>query len=125
MFVAESFQSPTRMQSRQKIENIFVKEWIPDFDRVVHRDPIALGLQKMTGEENSRGNPNAAMQRIPAFRALEREVQLGPRILLRGHFAHRLAVETKLGDREHAVGIDPRIRTADCALDLVTPRVRK
>src|SRR5204863_3826084 len=49
----------------------------------------------------------------------------GPRICVPEGFTHRFAVETELRDREHAVGINPGVRTGDSILDFPAPRIRK
>src|SRR5437762_14026315 len=91
----------------------------------MHCDTIAFGLEKMTGQKNARRYPHSAMERRPALRALDRKIQFGPRICVPEGFTHRFAVETQLRDREHAVGIDPGVRTGDSILDFPAPRIRK
>src|ERR1041385_7139593 len=91
----------------------------------MHRDAIAFGLEKMAGQENARRDPHSAMERRPVLRALDRKIQFGPRICFSNRFAHLFAVEAQLRDREHAIGIDPGIRTSDGILDFLAPRFRK
>src|SRR5437763_12658403 len=91
----------------------------------MHRDAIAFGLEEVPGQENARGNPDTAVERRPSLRALDRKIQFGPRIRVAERFAHWFAVKAQLRDREHAIGIDPRIRTADGILDFPAPRLGK
>ena len=91
----------------------------------MHRDAVAFGLEKMPGQENTRGNPDSAMERIPSPGAVHRKIQFGPRIRLPERFVHGLAVEAQLRDREHPVGIDPGIRTADRILNFASPGIGK
>jgi hypothetical protein len=37
------------MQLRQEIEDILVQKWVSHFDRRMHRDAIAFGLEEMPG----------------------------------------------------------------------------
>src|SRR5882724_3768281 len=91
----------------------------------MHRDAIAFGLEKMPGQENTRGNPDSAMEWSPSPGAFPRKIQFGPRIRLPERFVHGLAVEPQLRDREHPVGIDPGIRTADRILNFASPGIGK
>src|ERR1041384_5038121 len=102
MFVFKSAEAPARVQFREEIENVFVEKRVTHFDGRMHRDAIAFRLEKMAGEKNARGNPDSAMKRRPALRALDRKIQFGPRIGSRERFAHRFAIETQLRNREHA-----------------------
>src|SRR5882724_13091559 len=65
------------------------------------------------------------MEGRPSLRALNRKIQFGPRICVAERFAHWFAVKAQLGNREHAIGIDPGIRTADGILDFPAPRIGK
>ena len=91
----------------------------------MHRDAIAFRLEEMAGEENAGRNPDSAMERRPSLRALDRKIQFRPRICVRERFAHRFAVEAQLRNREHAVGVDPGVRTGNGILDFPAPRIRK
>src|SRR6266481_4678878 len=91
----------------------------------MHRDAVALGLEKMPGQENARGNPDSAMERIPSLRAVHRKIQFGPRIRVRERFVHGLAIEAQLRDREHSVGINPGIWTTDRILNFASPGIWK
>src|SRR5258705_1701934 len=91
----------------------------------MHSDAVALALEEMSSQENARGNPDSAMERIPSLRAVHRKIQFGPRIRLPKRFVHGFAVEAELRDREHSVGINPGIRTTDRILNFASPGIWK
>lgn len=49
VLIPKPAKSPTRMQLRQEIEDILVQKWVSHFDRRMHRDAIAFGLEEMPG----------------------------------------------------------------------------
>src|SRR4051812_13508468 len=91
----------------------------------MHRDAIAFGLEEMPGQEDAGGNPDSAMERRPALRALEGKIQLRPWIRLPDRFVHVVAVKAQLRDGEHAVGIDPGVGTTDGTLNFAPPGLGK
>jgi hypothetical protein len=76
----------------------------------MHRHAIALGLQEMPSQGDARGNPDSAIQRVPAARTLKIELKLGPRVAFFQDFPHRRCIEAKFGQREQAVSVDPGVR---------------
>ena len=81
------------MQSGQKIEDLFIEERISNLHRGMHRDTIALGLKQVSGQSNARCDPDAAVQRMPAFGAVQRNLQIGPGIGFLQHLPHWFSVE--------------------------------
>ena len=65
-------QLPAGVQPCDEIEHVLVEEGIPHFDRGMHRYAISLRLQEVPRQRDARGDPDAAVQRVPVPGALER-----------------------------------------------------
>ena len=74
MLIPESAKSPAWMQFRQEIEDILIQKRVAHFDRRMHGDAVAFGLEEMAGQKNARGNPDSAMERVPSFGAFQRKI---------------------------------------------------
>src|SRR6267142_3044732 len=79
----------------------------------------------MASYQDPRRDPDAAIERGPAFGFFERKSQFAPRMAVVHYFAHLLRVETQLRNREQPIGIDPRVLTADRTFHSLAPFRRK
>jgi hypothetical protein len=117
VFVAKSAQLPLRVQARDEVEDLFIEEGVTHFHRRVHGHAVAFGLEQVPGQRNPRGNPDAAVEWVPLFGAIEGELEGLPRSRLVEDLAHRLAIEAELGEGKETVGVDPRVGAADGRFD--------
>src|SRR5262249_43281564 len=67
VLVLEAAHLPARVQSCQEGEHLLVEERIARFDRGVHRDAIALGIEQVPIEMDTSGKVEAAVERMPAL----------------------------------------------------------
>jgi len=113
MFIPKPTEFPIRMQARQEIEDLLVEEGIPHLHRGMHGDAIPFPLQQVSSQGDARRDPDAAIQRVPAFGAFDWKSQIHPGIEFLQHFAHWRSIEPKLGEPEQPVRINPGVRAAD------------
>ena len=125
MLVAKTAQFPSRVQLGEEVENILVQKRIANLHRGVHRYAVAFCLQQVPSQGDPRGNPDSAIQRMPAAGALEIELKLGPRVALLQDLPHRRCVEAKFREREQTISIDPGVRPTNCFLRSASHPPRK
>src|SRR6267142_4585795 len=75
----------------------------------------------MASYQDPRRDPDAAIERGPAFGFFEGKSQFAPRMAVVHYFAHLLGVETQLRNREQPIGIDPRVLTAERTFHSLAP----
>src|SRR5580692_9611270 len=112
MLVPKPAEFPNWIQAGQKIEDLLIEERIPNLHGGMHGDTVPFALQEMSGQGDACRHPYAAIQRMPAFGALQWHLQIRPRIEFLQHFAHRRSVEPKLREPEHSVGVYPGVWAA-------------
>src|SRR5687767_1864025 len=88
IFVSETPQLPARVEPGREVEDFFVEKRVADFDRGVHGDAVAFGLQKMARQEDAGRDPNAAIKWRPAFGSLDGKSQLAPGMAVVHYLAH-------------------------------------
>src|SRR4029077_15097835 len=125
MLIAKTAQFPSRMQLGEEVENIFIQKRITNLHRGVHCHSVVLCLQQVPSQGDPCGDPDSAIQRMPAAGALEIELKIGPRVALLQDFPQWRRVEKKLRKREQTISIDPSVRSTNGLLRSATHPLRK
>jgi tetratricopeptide (TPR) repeat protein len=113
MLVAETPQLPPRIQFGEESENLLIQKRISHLHGGMHRYAVSFCLEQVPGERHTGRDPDAAVERMPAFGARKWDLQIGPWVCVLAHFVHRLGIKAELGQTEQAVGVNPRVRAAD------------
>src|SRR5256885_2136117 len=70
----------------------------------------------MSGQHHAAGDPDTAVQRMPALGAFEIHSETGPRMVLLHQLPHGCGVEAELREPDQSVEINPCVASADMLL---------
>ena len=118
IFIVETAQFPFGVEVSEEIEDLFIEERVADFDGRVHGNAVAFGLEEVACESDPAGDPDAPIERVPVFGAVEGHLEIGPRVGLHADGVHGIGVEAEFGGTEESVGIDPSVGATDGVFDI-------
>ena len=114
----ETAQFPFGVEVSEEIEDLFIEERVANFDGGVHGNAVAFGLEEVACERDPAGDPDAPIERVPVFGAVEGHLEIGPRVGLHADGVHGIGIEAEFGGTEETVGIDPGVGATDGVFDI-------
>ena len=118
IFIVETAQFPFGVEVSEEIEDLFIEERVANFDGRVHGNAVAFGLEEVTCERDPAGDPDAPIERVPVFGAVEGHLEIGPGVGLHADGVHGIGIEAEFGGTEETVGIDPGVGATDGVFDI-------
>ena len=118
IFIVKPAQFPFGVEVSEEIEDLFIEERVANFDGRVHGNAVAFGLEEVTCERDPAGDPDAPIERVPVFGAVEGHLEIGPGVGLHADGVHGIGIEAEFGGTEETVGIDPGVGATDGVFDI-------